>query len=680
MASEQANRGGDILAAERVLKTRMMHAALDHLEGIDLRSVAVLQKNGLVSKAEHFRTPKPVLDILADSRHQDRMDVPAGPMIFYRNGKSKRRKGFAVTTALFSSKRSVRSAAITYLCQLGETGPNAIGGRTLRILSEKVHDIEGQDAAKWRQAAISAADAVEDDFLCNLAGLKQCLFVQMGGALEEYLSRVLCPKIPSLDTTGLVIQKPSEQKDDVKTIISRLVNESPSLTDACDRYYQAVGYLPLYGPLSLAQLVGDWLGNTDVPENAVDELWMWADGLHSPLARYHACAAMMAFPDAVLERFAERFWGEFQSIVEIPASSEPGEKGLGPWSLRCMLARHYVRYFESHLPESDGERIAVLAWWVAEHVAEVLDNAPDNAVSYLQGTLSASEVDWNVIWQIAGPAVTPSQLRYGTLYSRSIWSLGILCAMGPRLDQLSKDMPSDMPAAVTTALSLSLLGVFPSPSTSDADVSYAFEHGLLETANSWTDRLSDSNVKAAIGQLIYAYGQLTDIDSLVQELSGISQRSEADQFLIAVAVQVAMYADRIPLDVLWERVKSLDWCRDVFLKADLRALETVFEAFCQIQVRHGDNWRTQLPHCYAYACEQAHGDTERQRSLFAAVVISSMVVDTASAIERLLSGSERDLFADDVVRWREHLDQLASICPDWVAGRIRATLPSLWHL
>jgi hypothetical protein len=237
-------------------------------------------------------------------------------------------------------------------------------------------------------------------------------------------------------------------------------------------------------------------------------------------------------------------------------------------------------------------------------------------------------------------------------------------------------MPDNMPTAVTAAISLSLLGAFPSPAMGEADLSYAFEQGWLNAASIWTDMVADPDEKAALSQLIGAYRQLTDIDSLMQELSSISERSEADQFLVAVAMQAAIYADSIPLDALWERVSSLDWCRNVFLKADIRALDVFFEALCQIQVRYGADWRSQLPHYYAYACEQAHGDADRQRSLFTAAVISSMVVDTVSAIERLLSGGERDLFADDVLRWREQLAQVKSICPAWVAGRVRATLPS----
>ena len=69
-------------------------------------------------------------------------------------------------------------------------------------------------------------------------------------------------------------------------------------------------------------------------------------------------------------------------------------------------------------------------------------------------------------------------------------------------------------------------------------------------------------------------------------------------------------------------------------------------------------------------CEELAGDTERKRMLFAYTVVSSIAVDSVSAVERLLTGAHRRDYEDFVKKWRERIERITPLAPAWIAARL----------
>ena len=132
------------------------------------------------------------------------------------------------------------------------------------------------------------------------------------------------------------------------------------------------------------------------------------------------------------------------------------------------------------------------------------------------------------------------------------------------------------------------------------------------------------------------------------------------------------------VDEIWNCLNDEQWRLDVWLKLGFEAIKLLFEAFSEIQVRLNDKGTVNLPHIMALACEAASGDKERQGHLFAYTVASSIQTNTVSAIRRLLRGQHQDEYIDNVELWRKYLLSLVGIAPGWIAGRMRATLASLY--
>ncbi len=113
---------------------------------------------------------------------------------------------------------------------------------------------------------------------------------------------------------------------------------------------------------------------------------------------------------------------------------------------------------------------------------------------------------------------------------------------------------------------------------------------------------------------------------------------------------------------------------------DIQILEQFFDGLNEIQQRTKGKWDKQLPHLYAILCEEFHKseDNEKLKYCFAFTVLSSIIADSVSAIDRLLTSMDKFIYKEEVKRWRHIIEYCFPNIPDWYRAKLRAILASLY--
>ena len=658
----------------RMVKSLMMRNSLLHWETADARTVTILQDNGLLADAEPHVVGEHTVAVLKDVNHPDRLPLAPGPLIWHRaDGSDSRRAVFPVSNYLFSHVRDLRDAALTHFEGLTSAEPEALGQGVKAVIAQYGGNLRSDDESRWRRAAVLIADAISDDFLCNLAGVRQGLHMRLEQVV--YLPKVLCPPVASLLALEQPPLKPSEQMGEIEQIISDCAGTS-SLAEACRLYYRRLGHLPLAGRLSLLRVVSDWVERGGAQEQVWYQVWEWANGIPSPLPRYHACSVFVQRPDLVPPDEFRDLWNEILEVVHAPLG-EQHLKWTQAWRLRCELARHYASYIECNLPGMDGERIAASSLWLAEQVSMALEIRPEAANHFSNEAVPKEARISSLLHAMSHPPITPSNLRYATLYLPSLWSLSLQCLMGPNLGGLDPSSASgEVLAEVRSAIVRGVLASFPVRAKCSAEAVYGFEESLAPAASIWRYLPDDSRDRQLL-MLVKPDQQTPEPQQIADSLKTMAECVPRMQRFIAGDLLVRAYTGEVPIDLVWEWVSGKEWTREVLLKVDLDALGVLVDALREIQQQYGDKWASHLPHLFAIACEEAVGDSDRRKFLFAAAVLSSMVSDRVSAIQRLVHSRERQGYRAEVDHSRSQLQALRNIAPPWMAARIRATLASL---
>ncbi|MHB1462496.1 MAG: hypothetical protein ACYC1M_14510 [Armatimonadota bacterium] len=666
----------DISQGRRIIKMLMTQRVLHKVNSIDARSMTELQHNGLLDHSASINPADIVVDVICDTQHVDRIDIPPGPMLFYcEHGETVQWKVVRVVDLLFSTDYHVRAKALSHFLQLQNSGECTLSLHTDSILATEREALSSNLQEQWKPAAIHIYDAIDDDFFCNLAGLRQCLSTHFDVGLEDYLPRVLTPNISSLDALKLEISKPSAQRNDIENIISQCADGSSSLCDACSVYYSRLGYLPFSDDLSMGQLIVKWMDVHQQGTLDCDELWLWAENTPSPLPRYHLCVALTRLSNLLSEQQTLRLLDEIRFIINIDSVEN---EYIAQWSLWCKLAIHYTHHLDYNLPYHDGEKICNLAWWVAEQVASVTCPHRELAKQFFEDIVNPLCVASELIWHIADPHIASSSLRYATYYTKMLWSTALQCSIGLPYIKLSQQFLQEYHLeTIFEALSTCLFDTFPLHISQHDKSVYAFDHDITSIVEQWVNSIEDAKLKSALSQLLIESKRFVDPSELILKLKDIVDKSESDQIFISKALRVMVSLDQVLIDDVWNCVGNADWYRRSLLNIKIPALTILSDAFRLILARSCEPWRSQLPHIYAYGCEITSGDSERQSVLFMETMLSSMNADTVSAINRLLKGSQRDEFTEFITTWEQLLRITKPRAPAWVADRMRVTIASL---
>jgi hypothetical protein len=673
MDSDRRPTDEDKIAAVR---TRMAQHALFHPDGFDLRTGIILRKNGVLrGPIETFRPPDELLAIVRDDGHPARIQTPPGPLVAHK-AKQEGEAALVVTVAefLYADDPGVRGVAVEHLEALAAAEPPMLTHRARGVLArERARLLSANE--DWQVAAVTAIDAVEDDYLYNLAALRQCVALGYRAGAEAFGPLVLRPPLTALTALEFATEAPSQEHEKIGAALKRCAEESASIERLCQEWYRRFGHLPLAAHLALGKALEEWRtahGHADSPWEAV---WRWADGVESPLARYHACQVFVAYPALIPEGKRGELWKEIVEIVSPPPQEVAGLKWSQAWRLRAELLGHYAAYFECVAPGEDSERTANLALWAAEQAAAIYGTAQLPLGRVIEQTIAPAAEVTREIWQLTRPPVRPSVLRFATHFTPSIWALAVLSELGGNIWSF---VPEDADRAgmerVRETLTVGLMLAFPlSPPTGTA--TYAFEPTLQGAATAWADGMATVEAADTLRQMVECNRHLGNSEQLVTELRGVARSNEVGQYMIARSFRTLAYLDALPLQAVRECVWDQGWRRELLSGLTQQALNAIWDGMADLQMQHGGEWSNTLPHFWASLCEEGAAE-DRRRLLFALTALSCLSSGSTSALRRLLHEPGRR-FAEDASVWRARCEDALRVAPPWPAAKLRALLAEL---
>lgn len=673
MSSEPTQEA--LAAAARAMRARIATFALQDRASadgetyqIDARTAAVLENAGINGGTRESGTAGIEPNIIADSNHPDRARVPDGPLLFLRRGNGV----IPLAHLVFDRVNEVRVAVLDYLA--GCAG-GTVATTTSKVLLRYRTALASGDRRVWLAAAVAVSDAICDDLPLNIAGVKQAIATGLDDAYREYLGRVLVPSVAALSALELPVQSPSAQRTVIESGIDAIVRQSPAFVDALDRYYRGYGYIPLGGSLAMSAMCGRWQSERGAHDRVWDDLWKWADRVGSPVARYHVCQVLVEGPELIPDGQFPRFWREASQVVQVLEKEGESRPEAEAWRVRCDLAKYFCHYIESVAPGREGERIAVLSWWLSERVAELYGADGRVLADLRESTITPQYERAAQLWQLVTPSIVPHSFRFATLFTSSVWSLSLQAQLGGSLARLKPEaMDSTDRDQIGNALEGTVLLLF--PGQPEPVLTYAYEATVVPAAQAWTS-ISQGEAQEKLAAFTSANIKLTNAQEAPRLLDQLGKGNEADDLLIGQAFRVMAYLGCAPAELLWEKMVDEKWRSALFVSGRERTFALFIDALLQIQGTKDEKWRSHLPHFCAMACEETSSDRDRQKMLFACVLLSSIAGDTVSAIQRLLHGEKRHEFAEDVREWRERLLGVQRTAPGYVAAKIRPALAAL---
>ena len=669
----------DLETQVQELTMQMVRIAFQQYDSLPPAILVQLQKKGLLQAVKLSDPSSDILAAIRDPDYLNQEDIPYGPLVFVRN-QNPQKQWFVVKAEnlLFADDARARMIAVDYLDKLSNSSEDLLSQHSRTILRKDRDNVASNDPKHWRTAALHIERSIREDWQCNLAALRQSLRMNFQEGITDYLPRIMRPSIASLNFIRPEILNPSAEKDQIREIIADCVGSGKDLTDALTVYHDKLGHLPLGEDLSFPYVIDEWRKTNCSPEDFWKTMWAWADQKHSPVARYHVCYYFVCRPSDIPQGQEAILWQEMCQIIHLPRGEEDELQWTPAWRLRCEMAKHFCDYFGCCLPGSDSERVANASWWCAERVAALFDNSSE-VMQHFRKTTLAPEADLSsYIWQVCHPVVKPSLLRYATIYVGSLWSLSLLCELAKNFSSLKPGtIHSEDRDRITSALHASVIGLFPPQINDDNQRIFAFERGVLGTAQAWLDSEQDESSRRALQAFILAHESITDYDVAIKKFHQLPKTHLGDRTLLGVWLRVSAYLDKIPVESVWDCVSNEEWREDVFLKGDLKVLELIADSLTEIQSRHNDKWSSHLPHFYAYACESVSDDPERKKLLFAFTLLSCVSSDSVGALERLRHNLGHREFLEEANHWRNIIEQIQDEASSWVAGRLRAVLAAL---
>lgn len=421
------------------MRILIYRTALRHHSRVDARTVRILEDLGLFKDEAGSIGDDVDISVLQDLGHPRREKLPAGPLVVYVTEEEKPcRRAAELPFLLLSERQNVCKAAMDCLEQMIQNTSLSVTPRTEAILRESRNALTSADLREWRPAAVASFDAISDDVLVALQGVRQSLECQpaIEDSLNYYVPKVLRPAVSSLDSIRLEIGSPEKEHDQMSRVIALIVGQAQTLTDVCEGCRRQLGFLPLAPRYGMPEAVRGWL-STHADTDAWTEIWDWVDASVSPIPQYHACCVFALHPELVPPGKVPILWDRILRIVCTSDSEGRNKAGAEAWAIRCDLARHYAYHLEASLPDGNGANIACLAWWLAEAVASSCSDEPDAPQFYRRNWVKPALEASTRIWLMASPHIQRSYLRYMTLAVPSPWAVGLLSIMGDKLQQLA---------------------------------------------------------------------------------------------------------------------------------------------------------------------------------------------------------------------------------------------------
>lgn len=654
----------------RDVQCEVLRQAIHHLPGsCDLHTAMIINKHALTKKPLESQLPTHIANMILSGEYAKSNADHAGPyLVFHDRGKIV--DVVEIRALLLNPDANLRHSGLAHLDRQIEVHQRI--GR-LFLSPQTIDEIEvfrsavlSDNGRESIDACLKIADLLVEDFFYQVSALLQAAQNRMLGVFENTCQRVLTPSLAMLQfLESMPVHSPCQRADEIESR-RRQVLQASSLEELLQEYFRLFGHLPLGGKNSLAGVAGIWLEQHEVPENPWDIVWNWARENTSPLANYHACELFCGHSGLITPEEQSVLLGHIADIIL-------GTRSNSRWKLRCHLARHYCRHIESLRSVTDGEQIAAAAWWLAEYMAPIFESLTEIMAD------SAKRISTDLVnnscaaWTLVRPAVTGSPLRYGTLFSESVWSCAILSAISD--SKALQKLKSDCPSFETIEQTLDSLAYTSAYFSEGAN--YAFERSTIDLATHVGKEVGGERQTKLLDfqSLLVELREPTAFEAAIVELPQSDRRNSR---IVLHELRSRATAGMAPVDLIYNLLLDDNWRRSMLASGSEDDIRLICDATLEIAAKDGKHdWRVYLPHMIAVACDDSKVDATHKQ-LFDQLIIASLASNCVSGLQRLLRSNESQRYQDYVTEWRERLDNLSSAVCAWNRGIIRAVRAILY--
>ena len=672
---------GDDPEALREVHGLLADTALSPVRTVGPRVYFALARLGVMADTPGTPPPDELVAVL-DPVHERRIPNPPGPVVLLRVlGKERTGEAVNVTDYLLHPARTVRETAVTYLGRAPEGSTSWLSPRSRAVLAETAGSIRSEVQAEWLPAARRLFDVLDEDFLLNLAGFRQCWAANLREEQAAYWRRVIRPGIHlAASVPPAWFEIPSTD------VAADCVVGASSLAEALDRHFVRCGHLPLTPPASAGSVVRRWADTSGARSGVWEAVWRWADAGLSPFRAYHACQVFIECPDLIPDGQSAVLWERVCSIHTPTQGVEDGETPAPPdltevgWELRRELARHYLGQLELHTSEQPGDRLAALAWWAAERVAgeltESLQSAGIDTAAGLQNAIERAvsrEAELtDIAWDALRPAGSPSTFAFGTMEACGLWTAALLAAPGPGI-QLTPDHEH----WVAINLLAMCLGGFPPPGVSPGSAGLAFNGVFDEAAAEWARRIGTDENHRFLLEVLDLRRELATRESLLRHLRTTPEAEPHRQAVVCNAFLSLAALGGVSEGEVWNLLTDNEWVRGAVTRLEPGPLQGFVYGLIEVQRRAGGRWHWALPHLLGSLAEELDLPPERRRLLALATVRSATIGGGVNPIRRLLFGSRQEQLGTLLAEWRDQFVVVRTLSSPLVTGYLRGITSAL---
>ncbi|MDR4497828.1 MAG: hypothetical protein MRK02_07910 [Candidatus Scalindua sp.] len=651
-----------------VIKKIIADMAFKHQKTVDYCTWAFLKMNKM------WEVDAPITDrdskkykIL--SNEKDRIITHyIGPLLFFREHDNP--NVVRIVDLIFTNKEQWRKIVYDHFIKMHPG--QEIGYFTL----DKLRKIESKLlSSDWIRAALDFYDIINADWLCNLMGLQQASEGNFKKGLQEFATDVFRPSIASVESIGVGVLQPSYAKDGYIKDFRQIYEEESDLCDLLDKYYYKYGHIPLCYEYSLYSMLDSFFAKHSYNnQQRWDSLWRWADTKESPLSRYHVCCYFVRNSDNIPDGKHGKLYIELLNIIYISVEESKELKWTSAWKLRCELAKHFGQFLESRLPGANSERIYSQAWWMTEKIATIYGNNPEDIKTVRRFTISSEGKLSNLIWQTSRPRTQSSSLRFATLMTSSLWAISTISQVGNKfLGYICKNNLQETELFLESMI-YSLIGCFPLKNADKTNSVYAYDMTCINAAEFLSENHQVAKKDQFLPTLVSVVKQLSDTGNLTDHIKKIPELNDSVQPIIAAAMRVMAYTGLIQdEDEIWGSICNEDWLEKVFLTVSEAVVYSITDSFIEIILQKQDKWAWQLPHLFSIICQKQIDNEKIKKIAFVCVVISSICSDTCSALKRTLIDNKTEI-NELQSEWRERLQKIYHIAPDYIKSRLRPVL------
>jgi hypothetical protein len=275
-------------------------------------------------------------------------------------------------------------------------------------------------------------------------------------------------------------------------------------------------------------------------------------------------------------------------------------------------------------------------------------------------------------WELARPPLLPSLLQYATLDIPSVWSTSLLCQSGTFPSALlDHETASHAYVTLKEPINHALLRSFPPPVADLGPPVYAFDEGLLTTAEAW---FGVSDESKGLEPILSMYRGSVHEEGIRERLDSLKTYPIDSLLFIVDSLKVLAWARRLPEELVRSYVSNEDWFIPVVQRLHPLAASYLSEILIQFHNQATDRWTIDLPHFFASALLSGSLDKERRQLLFGIMNICCVATETTSALSRVLLSDRRYDLEDDISSWSQQLESAMNYGLPWFQSRLRPAL------